>query len=167
MESIILKTDQPSVKTQMTATKKEQNVEKPIKKKQNEKFKTQTPKLVPNKTLKNNHCKEAGNMMTDCPKLVIRRKLEEDPDAEKCQNCSTPGHEVENSYFGANMENRPSKWNLTEAQKKVIEAYKQARKPIKPKKERPRLDNRKANINNTKPQDDWQRHMETINIKLK
>ena len=106
-------------------------------------------------------------MMTDCPKLAIRRKLEEDTDAEKCQNCNTPGHEEENSYFGANMENRPPKWNLTEAQKKVIEAYKQARKPIKPKKERPRLDNRKANINNTKPQDDWQRHMETINIKLK
>ena len=35
------------------------------------------------------------------------------------------------------MENRPPKWNLTEAQKKVIEAYKQARKPIKPKIERP------------------------------
>ena len=33
MESIILKADEPSVKTQMTATKKEQNVEKPIKKK--------------------------------------------------------------------------------------------------------------------------------------
>ena len=33
--------------------------------------------------------------------------------------------------FGANMETRPPKWNLTDAQKKVIEAYKQAQKPLK------------------------------------
>ena len=78
-----------------------------------------------------------GHMMADCPKLAKRRKLEEDPDAGKCQNCNTPGHEEENCYFGANMDNRPPKWNLTEAQKKVIEAYKQAIKPIKPKIERP------------------------------
>ena len=69
-------------------------------------------------------------MMTDCPKLAKRRKLEADPDAEKCQNCKTPGHDAENCYFGANMENRPPKWTLTEAQKKVIENYKQAKKPI-------------------------------------
>ena len=30
-------------------------------------------------------------MMADCPKLAKRRKLEEDPDAEKCQNCNKPG----------------------------------------------------------------------------
>ena len=42
-------------------------------------------------------------MMADCPKLAKRRQLEEDPDAEKCQNCNTPGHEEENCYFGANM----------------------------------------------------------------
>ena len=59
-------------------------------------------------------------MMTDCPKLAKRRKLDEDPDAEKCQICNTPGHEEENCYFGANMENRPPKWNLTEAQKKSL-----------------------------------------------
>ena len=35
------------------------------------------------------------------------------------------------------MENHPPKWNLTDAQKKGIEAYKQARKAIKPKMERP------------------------------
>ena len=29
--------------------------------------------------------------MTDCPKLAKRRKLEEDPDVEKNQNCNTPG----------------------------------------------------------------------------
>ena len=116
----------------MTATKKEQKTEKSTKK-QNETSKTQTPKTVPNKTLKNDqcrYCKETGHMMADYPKLAKRRKLEEDPDAEKCQNCNTPGHEEENCYFGANMENRPPKWNLTEA-------YEQARKPIKPKIERP------------------------------
>ena len=139
MELNGLEADETSVKTQMTVTKKEQNAEKPIKK-QNEKSKAQTPKTVPNKTLKNDqcrYCKETGHMIADCPKLAKRRKLEEDPDAEKCQNCNTPGHEEENCYFGANMDNRPPKWNLTEAPKKVIEAYKQARKPIKPKIERP------------------------------
>ena len=135
MELNGLEADETSVKTQMTVTKKEQIAEKPT-----EKSKSQTPKTVPNKTLKNDqcrYCKETGHMMADCPKLAKRRKLEEDPDAEKCQNCNTPGHEEENCYFGANMDNRPPKWNLTEAQKKVIEAYKQARKPIKPKIERP------------------------------
>ena len=33
--------------------------------------------------------------MADCPKLAKRRKLEEDPYAEKCQNCSTPRHDEE------------------------------------------------------------------------
>ena len=139
MELNGLEADETSVKTQMTVTKKEQIAEKPTKK-QTEKSKTQTPKTVPNKTLKNDqcrYCKETGHMMADCPKLAKRRKLEGDPDAEKCQNCNTPGHEEENCYFGANMDNRPPKWNLTEAQKKVIEAYKQARKPIKTKIERP------------------------------
>ena len=139
MELNGLEADEPSVKTQMTVTKKEQKVEKSTKK-QSENSKTQTPKTVPNKTIKNDqcrYCKETGHMMANCPKLAKRRKLEEDPDAEKCENCNTPGHEEENCYFGANMENRPPKWNLTEAQKKVIEAYKQARKPIKPKIERP------------------------------
>ena len=139
MELNGLEADEPSVKTQMTATKKEQKTEK-LTKKRNETSKTQTPKTVPNKTLKNDqcrYCKETGHMMADCPKLAKRRKLEEDSDAEKCQNCNTPGHEEENCYFGANMDNRPPKWNLTEAQKKVIEAYKQAKKPIKPKIERP------------------------------
>ena len=138
MELNGLEADEPLVKTQMSATKKEQNTEK-TNKKQNEKAKTQTPKTVPNKTLKNDqcrYCKETGHMMADCPKLAKRRKLEEDPDAEKCQNCNTPGHDEENCYFGANMENRPPKWTLTEAQKKVIENYKQAKKPIKPKMER-------------------------------
>ena len=139
MELNGLEADEPLVKTQMTVTKKEQTTEK-TNKKQNDKAKKQTPKTVPDKTLKNDqcrYCKETGHMMTDCPKLAKRRKLEADPDAEKCQTCNTPGHDEENCYFGANMENRPSKWNLTDAQKKVIEEYKQAKKPIRPKIERP------------------------------
>ena len=75
-------------------------------------------------------------MMTDCPKLAKRRKLEENPDAPKCPNCKTPGLEEEDCFFGADMDNRPPKWNLTEAQKKVIEEYKRAKKPIRPKIER-------------------------------
>ena len=138
MELNGLEADEPLVKTQMTVTKKEQTTEK-TNKKQNDKAKKQTPKTVPDKTLKNDqcrYCKETGHMMTDCPKLAKRRKLEADPDAEKCQTCNTPGHDEENCYFGANMENRPPKWNLTEAQKKIIEEYKQAKKPIRPKSER-------------------------------
>ena len=64
--------------------------------------------------------------MADCPKLAKRRKLEEDPNAEKSQNCDAPGHEETN--FRANIENRPPNWNVTEAPKTVIEAFKQARK---------------------------------------
>ena len=59
-------------------------------------------------------------MMTNCLKLAKRRKIEEVPDAEKCQICNTSGHDEENCCFGGKMENRPPKWTLTEAQKKVI-----------------------------------------------
>ena len=75
-------------------------------------------------------------MMTDRPKSAERRKLEEDPNASKCPNCKTPGHDEEDCYFGANMHNRPPKRNLTETQKKIIEEYKQAKKAIRPKMER-------------------------------
>ena len=138
MELNGLESDESMVKTQMTATKKEQKTEK-TNKKQPDKPKTQTPKSVPSKTLKDTqcrYCKEEGHMMNDCPKLAKRRKLQEDPEADKCENCNTPGHTEENCYFGENMENRPPKWNLTEAQKKIIENYKQAKKHIKPKMER-------------------------------
>ena len=74
-------------------------------------------------------------MLADCPKLAKGRNLE-DSDAEKCQNCNTLGHYEGNFNFGTYMENRPPKWTLTEAQKKVLENYKQAKKPIKPKVER-------------------------------
>ena len=138
MELNGLESDESLVKTQMTATKKEHKTDN-TNKKQTDKTKSQTPKSVPNKTLKDGqcrYCKEEGHMMTDCPKLAKRRKLQEDPDADKCENCNTPGHTEENCYFGENMENRPPKWNLTDAQKKVIENYKQTKKPIKPKMER-------------------------------
>ena len=137
MELNGLESDETLVKTQMTATKKEHKTDN-TNKKQTNKTKPQTPKSVPNKTLKDGqcrYCKEEGHMMTDCLKLAKRRKLQEDPDADKCENCNTPGHTEENCYFGENMENRPPKWNLTDAQKKVIENYKQAKKPIKPKME--------------------------------
>ena len=75
--------------------------------------------------------------MTDSPKLTKRRKLDENTDAKTCQICITPGHEQEICYFGAKMENCLPKWNLTEAKKKIMEAYKQARKRPKPKIERP------------------------------
>ena len=122
----------------MTATLKAQNVTNPNSK-QTDKNKKQTPKTVPDKTLKSDqcrYCKDASHTTTECPKLAKRRKLEEDPEAPKCLNCKTPGHDEENCYFGANMNNRPPKWNLTEAQKKVIEEYRHANKPIRPKIER-------------------------------
>ena len=137
MELNGLESDESLVKTQMTATKKEHKTDN-TNKKQTNKTKSQTPKSVSNKTLKDGqcrYCKEEGHMMTDCPKLAKRRKLQEDPDADKCENCNTPVHTEEHCYFGEKMENRPPKWNLTDAQKKVIENYKQAKKPIKPKME--------------------------------
>ena len=74
--------------------------------------------------------------MTDCPKLAKRRKLEEDPEAPKCPNCKTPGHDEEDCYFGANMDNRPPKWNLTEAQKKAKKKTLQASKETNQTKNR-------------------------------
>ena len=71
--------------------------------------------------------------MADCPKLAKRRKLEEESDAEKSDSCIKPGHDETKGYFGANMENRAPKWTLIEAQKKGIERYKKAIKPINPK----------------------------------
>ena len=60
--------------------------------------------------------------MTNSPKLVKRRKIEEDPDAQ--------------TFLSVIMDNRPPEWNLTEAQKKVFEEYKQGEKPLKSKIER-------------------------------
>ena len=128
MELNGLEADEHLVKTQMTVTKKEQNTEK-TNKKPNDKAKKQSP-------IKHSKVINAVIVkipVTDCPKLAKRRKLEEDPEAPKCPNCNTPGHDDEDCYFGANKDNRPPKWNLTEAQKKAIDLYKQAKKPIRPK----------------------------------
>ena len=59
-------------------------------------------------------------MMADCPKLAKRRKLEKNSEAAKCENCNTPRHEEENCYFGANMENRPPKWNLQKPNNRLL-----------------------------------------------
>ena len=74
MELNGLEADEPSVKTQMTVTKKNKlpkNLSKITKK-----FKIPTPKTVLNKTLKKDrchYCKETGHKMTDFLKLAKRR----------------------------------------------------------------------------------------------
>ena len=91
---------------------------------QTTKPKTKTPKTVPNNTLQDNQCrfcKEEGLIAKECPKLAKRQKMDKDPDAPRCTQCNTPGHQEPNRYFGANMENRPPKGALTETQQKLIE----------------------------------------------
>ena len=117
--------------------------------------------------------------MTDCRKLAKRRKLDEDPDAEKCQNCNTPVHEEENCYFGANMENLPPEWTLTEAQKShwniqtSTKTNKTKNRTTRTfffggfKLETPRPENQHLQLNDANPQDDWQRQVDTINIQLR
>ena len=100
---------------------------------------TKIPKLKRQKQYQTNprmsNAVIAGHMMTNCLKLAKRRELEEDPDAEKCQNCNTPGHDEESFYSGANMEIRPPRWTLTEAKKRLSKTKKkQAKKPKKNKK---------------------------------
>ena len=48
--------------------------------------------------------------------------------APKFSHCNNPGHKE--LYFGANLENRPPKWTLTETQQKLTEEYK---KPVNPR----------------------------------
>ena len=58
----------PLIKTQRAVTKAENT--KKTNEKPNKKSKTPTLKTVPNQTLENDqcrYCKEAGQMMTDCP----------------------------------------------------------------------------------------------------
>ena len=101
--------------------------------------KPQTPKTVPNNTLQDDqyrYCTNTGQKAADCAKLAKRLKLEEGPDAIRCTHCNAPGQEEPTCYFGANMENRPPKWTLIEAQKKLIENYKNSNKHINPKAHR-------------------------------
>ena len=122
MELNDLEADEPSVKSQITVTKKTlgpKRWENPMKSEtKNVKINL---KLVTNKTLENKqhrYCKDTKHTVADCPKLANWRNLREHPDTEKCQNCNTPGQDDEDCYFGANRKNHPLKWNLTEAHMK-------------------------------------------------
>ena len=113
----------------MTAVKQQTNALNTKSQSQNTKTKTKTPNTVPNNSLQNNQCRYCKE---ECPKLAKRQKLDNDPDAPRCSHCNTTGHEEHKCYFGANMENRPPKWKLTETQQKIIDEYKKSNKPINP-----------------------------------
>ena len=136
MELNGLESEDTGVKTQMAVINKTSEDKPTQQKTVTTKKKQQTPKTVPNNTMQDDqcrYCKNSGHKAADCAKLAKRRKLEEDPDAIRCTHCNAPGHEESTCYFGANMENRPPKWTLTEAQKKLIENYKNSNKHINPK----------------------------------
>ena len=136
MELNGLESEDTGVKTQMAVINKTAEDKSTQQKNATTKKKQQTPKTVPNNTLQDDqcrYCKNTGHKAADCAKLAKRRKLEEDPDAIRCAHCNAPGHEEPTCYFGANMENCPPKWTLTEAQKKLIENYKNSNKHINPK----------------------------------
>ena len=91
---------------------------------------------VPNNTLSYNkcrNCKDEGHIANECPKLAKRQKLDNDPDAPRYYHWNNPGHEEPNCYFGANMENRPPKWPLTEKQQKLIDEFKKSNESINAK----------------------------------
>ena len=123
MELNGLESEDTGVKTQMTVINKPAEDKPTQQKTAATKKKQQTPKTVPNNTLQDDqcrYCKNTGHKAADCAKLAKRHKLEEDPDAIRCTHCYPPGHEELTCYFGANMENRPPKWTLTEAQKNSL-----------------------------------------------
>ena len=131
------KADEPLVKTQMTAVKQQSNAKTTS---QNTKTKTKTQNTVPNTPLQNNQfrcCKDEGHLAKESPKLAIRQKLDNVPDAPRCFHCNTPGHKEPNCYFGANMEKRPPKWTPTETQQKLIEKYEKSNEPINPRNLKP------------------------------
>ena len=121
MELSGLESEDTGVKTQMTVMN-EQSEDKPTQQKTaTTKEKQQTPETVPNNIFQDDqcrYCKNTGHKAADCAKLAKRHKLEGDPDAMRCKHRNAPGHE-EPTYFGANTENCPPKWTLTEAQKKT------------------------------------------------
>ena len=88
------------------------------------KKKQQTPTKIKQQTVPKNtllddqcrYCNDTGHKASDCPKFAARRKMGEDPNAARCTHCNAPGHKEPICYFGANMENRPPKWPLTETQ---------------------------------------------------
>ena len=141
MELNGLESEDTGVKTQMAVINKPAEDKPTQRKTATTKKKQQTPKTVSNNTLQDDqcrYCKNTGHKAAECAKLVKRRKLEEDPDAIRCAHCNVPRHEEPTSYFEANMENRPPKWTLTEAQKKLIENHKNSNKHNNPKTPRQR-----------------------------
>ena len=136
MELNGLESEDTGVKTQMAVINKTAEDKSTQQKNATTKKKQQRPKSVPNNTFQDDqcrYCKNTGHKTADCAKLAKRRKLEEDPDAIRCAHCNAPGHEEPTCYFGANMENGPPKWTLTEAQKMLFENYKNSNKHIIPK----------------------------------
>ena len=128
MEFNGLEADEPLVKTQMNVVKQQSNSQNTKTTSQKTTTtKTKTPNTVSNNTLQNNqcrYCKEEGqlaNLAKECPKLAKLQKMDKDPDAPRCSHCNTPGHDEPNCYFGANMDNRPPKWTLTETQQNFID----------------------------------------------
>ena len=110
MELNGLESEDTGVKTQMTVINKQAEDKPTQQKTATTKKKQQTPKTVPNNTLRDDqcrYCKNTGHKAADCAKLAKRRKLEEDPYAIRCTHCNAPGHEEPTCYFEANMENRP------------------------------------------------------------
>ena len=135
MELNGLESQDTGVKTQMTVINKQSEGKPTQQKTATTKTKQQTPKTVRNNILQDDqcrYCKNTGHKAADSAKLGKRRKLEEDPDAMRCTHCNPPGHEKPTCYFGANMQNRPPKLTLTEAQKKLIENYKKSNKHNNP-----------------------------------
>ena len=131
MELNGLEADEPLVKTQLTAVKQQTNTQNTKTTPQNTKTKTKTPNTVPNNTIQDNHCrycKDEGHIAKEC--LSKRQKTDQDPNAPRCSHCNTPGLEKLNCYFGANMENLPPKWTLTETEKNLMGEYKKSNKPI-------------------------------------
>ena len=136
MELNGLESEDTCVKTQMALINKQAEDKPTQQKAATTKKKRQISKTVPNNTLQDDQCpfcKNTGHKAADSAKLTKRRKLEEDPEAMRCTHCNAPGHEEETCYFGANLEIHPPKWTLTEAQKKLIENYKNSNKHINPK----------------------------------
>ena len=140
MELNGLEADEPLLKTQMTVVKQQSSSQNAKTASQTTKARTKIPNTVPNNTLQNNHCrycKEDSHISKKCPKLAKRPKMDKEPDATRCTHCNTPGHEEPNCYCGANMENRPPKWTLSETHQKLIEECKNSIKPNIPRNPKP------------------------------
>ena len=146
--------EEPLAKTQKTDTKKERSFEKPKK----AKWKIQNPNSPnsTNKTLKSDqgrYCKGARHTMSGYLELDIRQKLEEDPSAEKCQNCNTPGHEENNCYFTSAITWKNVHWSGN--------SQKLKRRSLKPINKTEIQINQKQNSNNNPLQKIWKRHFLT------